>query len=121
MTYRNKRIDPTIAEYERQLAEALDVEPVMVSSADDAEVDQVKTKSAAVKALADLNKKWEAAFQSWQDLYDTWPEERDPAMMKAKAVEKFAAKDAECTDKLAAKVWSKDDKRRKAAEKSEAA
>ena len=119
--YRNKRIEPTLAEYERQLAEATDVEPVMLSDADDAEVDQKKTKAAAAKAVADLKKKWEPAFQSWQDLYDTWPEDRDPALMKTKAVEKFAAKDAEAADKLAAKVWTKEDKRRKAAEKSEAA
>ena len=121
MAYRNKRIEPTLIEYERQLAEALDVEPVMVSDADDAEVDQKKTKAAAAKAVADLKKKWEPAFKSWQDLYDTWPEDRDPAMMKTKAVEKFAAKDAEAADKFAEKVWTREDKRRKAAEKSEAA
>ena len=116
-TYRNKRIEPTLEEYKRQLAEARDVEPVL----DGEEVDQVKTKAKAAKAVADLKKKWEPAFASWQDLYDTWPEDRDPAQMKTKAVEKFAAKDAEADAKLAEKVWTKEDHARKRAEKDQAA
>lgn len=116
MAYRNKRIEPTIDEYERQLAEAQDVEPVVVGD----EVDQAKTKAKAAKAVKDLKKKWESAFKSWQDLYDTWPEELR-AEKKSKAVEHFAAKDVEAADKLAVKVWSKEDRARKVAEKDRAA
>jgi hypothetical protein len=117
MAYRNKRIEPTIAEYERQLAEAQDVEPVVV----DDEVNQAKTKAKAAKAVADLKAKWKPALQSWQDLYDTWPEDRDPPAMKSAAVAKFREKDDEADGKLAAKVCTKEDATRKQAEKERTA
>jgi len=133
VNYRNKRIEPTIIEYERQLAAALDVEPETViekgavvvvdgkpTIKDVETVDQEKTKTKATKALSDLRKKWKPAFQSWQDLYDTWPEHRDPAGKKAEAVAKFAQKASDADDKLEAKEWSMEDKARKRAEKDQA-
>ena len=62
MTYRNKRIAPTIAEYERQLAEAIDVEPVTTGSGKTETVDHEKTKAKAAKAIEELRKKWKPAF-----------------------------------------------------------
>jgi len=115
MAYRRKKIGPTIAEYERQLAEALDVEPDMLSEDDGAEVDQAKTKTKAAKSLKDLREKWGPAFASWPELYDTWPEELR-AEKKSTAVSRFADEDTKADDALESKVWTMADKRRKVAE-----
>jgi len=117
MTYRNKRIAPTIAIYEQELAEAIDVEPVTTGSGKGEKVDKAKTKAKAQKALIALRERWAVPMQSWQDLYDTWPEDRKPRDMKAAAVAHFAGKDAEADEKLGKREWTMADVKRKVAER----
>jgi len=118
MAYRRKNIAPTIAEYNRQCAEAIDVEPVTTGSGKSEKVDKAKTKTKAAKALVDLRKRWEVPMQSWQDLYDTWPE-HEKAAKKSQAVNHFADSDADADGELDVKEWTMADKARKAAEKAE--
>lgn len=121
MAYRNKRIAATIVEYERQLADALDVEPVTTGSGKDEVVDKQATKARAQQALDELHDRWVIPKQSWQVLYDTWPEHRKPADMKSEAVAKFRGEDDKADVSLEVKEWSMADKRRNVAEKAEAA
>ena len=133
--YRKKRIGPTIALYEQQLAAALDVEPVTKTEqhmlpvehedgkvtsqpVDVTTVDDEATRARAAEALAELREAWAPQMASWQDLYDTWPEELRAAK-KATAVDRFAAEDAKADTDLDAKVWTMADKRRKIAERDQ--
>lgn len=118
MRYRKKRIGPTIDEYDRQCAEAIDVEPETDGEGEDEKVNHGRTKAKAAKALADLRKAWEVPMQSWQDLYDTWPEELR-AEKKAAAADRFAAEDAKADADLDVKGWTMADKRRKTAERDQ--